>query len=519
MSKFSSALKLADLDDFITPSQNCVKPVKIEKKNDSKKVTKIEVSDGGDYVEVHDDGSRSVLQKTTISLNDCLACSGCITTAESVLVSAQSADEFLKHVPQFPTAVDQPATEAAPYLPIVISLSPQSRASIAVHYGLDIYKTHRKLKSFLSLIGIDYLTDTSVSRELSLLEMTKEFIDRVKTNTNVPLMTSACPGWICYAEKTHGDYILPYISTVKSPQQIMGAIVKNYLREKMSQTKQTNIADIYHVTVMPCYDKKLEASRDDFYDELLQTKEVDLVLTTAELTDVIALYVQRKQQSGTLPSDLTPRDWFVNHVPEMDIDVNQPEVHLVHENKELGAIESFSEGSYGAGGYLEYVFRRAAKELYNVDVTEIKYQQGRNPDFQEVNLFLPDKPDQPVLKFAACYGFRNIQNVLRAIKRNACKYQFIEVMACPGACLNGGGQIKVEGAQVSLQQTKQHLQVVQEKYKEQRMTLPSDNPFVRKLYEEWLGGEIGSTKAEKYLRTKYHAVAKLELSNPLAIKW
>ena len=135
-------------------------------------------------------------------------------------------------------------------------------------------------------LGVEYIFDTSFSREFSLLESAAEFVARYKNSINLPLpmLASACPGWICYAEKTHGEVILPYISTTKSPQQVMGSLVKNYF----SQSIGLKGDNIYHCAIMPCYDKKLEASRDDFYNDILKTRDVDCVLTSVEILDIIA---------------------------------------------------------------------------------------------------------------------------------------------------------------------------------------------------------------------------------------
>ncbi|XP_038691966.1 protein NAR1-like isoform X2 [Tripterygium wilfordii] len=161
------------------------------------------------------------------------------------------------------------------------------------------------------------------------------------------MLASACPGWICYAEKQLGSYILPYISSVKCPQQTMGATIKHHICKIL----QLRPDEVYHVTVMPCYDKKLEASRDDFVTELeshggLRVAEVDSVLTSREILDLIQ----------AIPLNL--------------------------------------------GG------------------------------------------EENLLRFAMCYGFWDLQNIVRTIKLQKCKYHFVEVMACPSGCLNGGGQIK-----------------------------------------------------------------------------
>jgi iron only hydrogenase large subunit-like protein len=140
---------------------------------------------------------------------------------------------------------------------------------------------------------------------------------------------------------------------------------------------------------------------------------------------------------------------------------------------------------------------------------QLEYKQVRNSDFREVIAELNGQ----VLRFATAYGFRNIQNIVRAIKSNQCKYDFVEVMACPSGCLNGGGQLKAQAPMT----VKQALQAVEQVYETTQVyRLPEHNPAVKQIYQEWLGGEPMKSEA---LHTKYHFVPKLEISNPLAIQW
>ena len=164
---------------------------------------------------------------------------------------------------------------------VCVSISPQSRASLAVKFNMDVDAVTRKLCGFFrSHLNAAHVFDTTFSREFSLIESAREFCERFRASDSgkLPILTSACPGWICYAEKTHGSYILPYISTVKSPQQVMGSLVKDYLcRQVFDLTPD----QIYHICIMPCYDKKLESLRKDFYNEFHSAKDVDCVLSTS----------------------------------------------------------------------------------------------------------------------------------------------------------------------------------------------------------------------------------------------
>ncbi|KAG2455217.1 NARFL factor, partial [Polypterus senegalus] len=372
----------------------CVKPVKIEKKP-GRSVAKIRIEDDGTYIQVNSPGDVQKLEKAKITLNDCLACSGCITSAESVLITQQSHEELLRVLNENKTGLQQKV--------IVVSVSPQSRASLAAKFHLSVTDTAKKLSAFFKSLGVHHVFDTTFARNFSLLECPQEFVERFQRQAEdskaFPMLASSCPGWICYAEKTHGDFILPYISTTRSPQQVMGSLVKDYF------AKQQNLRpeQIYHITIMPCYDKKLEASRPDFYFSESQTREVDCVITS-------------------------------------------------------------------------------------------------------------EKEGKTLLRFAIAYGFRNIQNLVQKLKRGKSPYHFVEVMACPSGCLNGGGQIRANAGETS----KELLQRVEELYNSVQTEIPKKNTAVAELYRTWLES-IGPQEARRLLHTQYHAVEKSTSS--LAIKW
>ncbi|EGW04386.1 cytosolic iron-sulfur assembly component 3 [Cricetulus griseus] len=474
-SPFSGVLQLTDLDDFIGPSQNCIKPVKVDKKPGSG-IAKIHIEDDGSYLQVNPDGRTQKLEKAKVSLNDCLACSGCVTSAETVLITQQSHEE-LKRVLDA-NKVAAPSQQRL----VVVSVSPQSRASLAARFQLDSSNTARKLTSFFKKIGVHFVFDTTFARNFSLLESQKEFVQRFRGQSNskeaLPMLASACPGWICYAEKTHGNFILPYISTARSPQQVMGSLVKDFFAQQQHLTPDK----IYHVTVMPCYDKKLEASRPDFFNQKYQTRDVDCVLTTGEVFRML-------EEEGVSLLELEP-------------------VPLDGLTCSVSAEEPTSHRGGGSGGYLEHVFRHAAQELFGIHVADVTYQPMRNKDFQEVTL---EREGQVLLRFAVAYGFRNIQNLVQKLKRGRCPYHYVEVMACPSGCLNGGGQLKAPDMQ-----GRELLQQVEKLYSMVRNEAPEDAPGVQELYQHWLQGE-GSEQASRLLHTQYHAVEKT--NSGISIRW
>ncbi|KAK2144898.1 hypothetical protein LSH36_721g01043 [Paralvinella palmiformis] len=479
-SKFSGVLQLTDLDDFITPSQQCIKPVKIEKHPG--KISKIKIHETGDYMQINLDGKEEKLEKAQITLADCLACSGCITSAESVLITGQSQHQLYKVLEKKKASSTELGTFSDCQI-VVVSVSPQSRASLADKYSLSVQKAARKLTGFFKHLGVDYVFDTSFSRQFSLLESCKEFVSRyAERNTNpgaLPMLTSACPGWVCYAEKTHGSYILPNISTTRSPQQVMGSLVKDYLANKLGLTPDK----IYHVSVMPCFDKKLEASRPDFYDKTSSARDVDLVITSAEVEQML------EKESLSLSS-----------IEERPLD------NLLKDGSEPALIHHSGGGS---GGYLEHVLRYAAKQLFGLSVDEIKYTVLRNQDLQEVSI---EKDGEVVLRFALAYGFRNIQNIVQKLKRKKLTYHFIEMMACPSGCLNGGGQIRTSDGD----EAKELLARVNQIYNSLPSQHPEADPHLQQLYMDWLGGN-STEKVKAMLHTEYHQVEKLKTA--LTIKW
>jgi iron only hydrogenase large subunit-like protein len=266
------------------------------------------------------------LKKTaSVSLNDCLACSGCVTSAETVLITQQSTQEFLNVLEanealraaaaatasgaaaataagDSATAIVAPADAMAdvssdassssslPLQPrvVVVSISPQSLTALAHEFGLSLLSCARKLNTFFTkVMHCDAFLDTSPALDVALIEAREEFIARYKDsqrklggggaaaagamasvnsdNTVVPsagsplpVLTSECPGWVCYAEKTQGLEVLSHLSSVKSPQAILASWLKRHWAAQ--QNPPVHPAHLYHVTVMPCYDKKLEVS-------------------------------------------------------------------------------------------------------------------------------------------------------------------------------------------------------------------------------------------------------------------
>ncbi|KAG6866350.1 hypothetical protein C0991_005271 [Blastosporella zonata] len=525
---FSGALTLTDLNDFITPSQACIKPVtqlnsnETEEKDRGAAATEIQIDRSGAYYEVAPNdkilaapGPAKKLEQAQINLNDCLACSGCITSAESVLITLQSHTEVLTFLEsneikrQAPLSSDHKLTGISDgsYRIPVISISPQTLASLAAAAAASSPSTStfpqhptprqilRRIRAFcIESLGFSSVFDTTFARHLALQEHIAEFEERWSAATEgsvidassgatdsesakgLPMLASACPGWICYAEKAHSE-MLPFISRTKSPQQVMGTLVKNWMGERWGKLP----SEIYHVTVMPCYDKKLEASRTDFYNDVYATRDVDCVITTGELELLM------KEKSWDITQPVTGElddDFSASSFGSFDTSNPLPTNHSAPgtEVYSIHLPELLTHPGTSSGSYLHAIIAHL-QTTSDVPLT-LHVQTVRGADYEEYSLSKkadgPGQEDIIVFKGAKCYGFRNLQNVVRRVGRERGlrtgtgaagklagragagvarrlagrraadgkdekkerRYDYVEVMACPGGCVNGGGQLK-----------------------------------------------------------------------------
>ncbi|TIB07767.1 hypothetical protein E3P89_03725 [Wallemia ichthyophaga] len=522
---FSGGLQITDLNDFITPGQECIKPVKESNQPAQTETapepapdaptTQISIGENGEYFE-----QNQKLEKAEITLNDCLACSGCITSAETVLIESQSHKEVQKYL-----------SSTSDKKTMIASIAPQTLASISASLGSTPSNEIllRRLRHQLKDIGFDYVFDTTFSRHLSLVEIVNEFNSLDQSNRL--LLTSACPGWICYVEKTHGE-LIPFISTTKSPQQIMGSLVKYWFSQHINKTP----SDVYHVTIMPCYDKKLEASRQDFYSDLYQTRDVDCVLTSGEI--------------GLLFD--TPVNLEVNVPNENSLSFEEQVIphHIQHPGT-------------SSGSYLENILNLLRLQTPNL---RLETHSPRNLA-DSVEYLLINDENECVFKGAKCYGFKNIQNLVRKVGKergvssgrgaagrmaasrgrvrtrntgnphDSKTLDFVEVMACPSGCINGGGQLKPgistdkegnerdwdsEGVAVNPSKnieesvrwsTKNWIGRVEDIY----WRASEDSKTLTVSQVDAKAGEMLAALAKEHLRTEYHAVES-ETSG-LAVQW
>ncbi|KAJ1668328.1 Cytosolic Fe-S cluster assembly factor nar1 [Coemansia sp. RSA 1813] len=507
---FSGGIRLTDLNDYITPGQECIKPVKV-KKAEQADGSSIKVGQEGDYYEVSKDGEETKLEKASITLNDCLACSGCVTSAETVLITMQSHHELLSVLEENRQLHEGGNGDMAKY--VVVTVAPQVRASLSLKYQLSPLSVAKRMTAVLKGMGVNQVVDSAFSRDLTFAESAREFVERFRRcegklqseqDGALPMLASWCPGWVCYAEKTHAG-VLPWMSTTKSPQQAMGSVIKDYLSKKLGLAPDK----IYHVAVMMCYDKKLEASRNDFYNDIYRTRDVDCVVTTGEFDRM-----------------LTETSTSLSTAPEAALD-------SLFKVQETDQDHLYSSAGTSAGGGLEYILSYSARELFDVDITPgeiakagvgetqhplLQVKAVRNQaDHREITLLDP-ATRKPLLVFAAVYGFRHLQNLVRKLKSGRSVYQYVEVAACPSACSNGGGQIQPDDPSPAAK--KQWVAETERIYRtaSDEHQPPEKNGVLGKLIYDWFGSEgLDSAAARQILHTEFHGVAA-EV-NPLGVSW
>lgn len=484
----SAILSADDLNDFISPGVACIKPIE----------TLPALPESNPYeVTTEDKVAAQNPAPASISLTDCLACSGCVTSAEAVLISLQSHNEVLHTLDAHPSIdVSSLLCQGGAYqLPpnaklFVASVSPQVRASIAATFGISSRRAGNLIEQFLSgAQGLQtggkhnsrfsYVLDTNRMRE-SCLVLAAEEVTKALANksSSKPVITSACPGWICYAEKTH-PHILPHLSALKSPQALTGTLVKSVL------SKRFNIhpSQIWHLAIMPCFDKKLEASREELTDRSWYSsrdpngevvRDVDCVITSRELLSLASARGITLSSVSTTPLPRAQR----SPLPDPIIS------SFLLSRRTPSQTPDYST----SGGYLRHILNHLSSLHPGSTVAT---QRGRNNDVTDYTLL--SSTGEPLLKCARYYGFRNIQNLVRKLKpakssampgaalrktrvgsSNSNEYAYVEVMACPGGCTNGGGQIKLEDVVETIPLTR-HEQV------DEGISIP--NPVGQK---EWL---------------------------------
>jgi len=454
----------SDVNDLLTPSASCVIQMDKSKLNPGSFPAPMFPTAAASTFNSESNATRNPSNSVArIALSDCLTCSGCVTSAETVLLETQSTESF-----------EQLLKSQSKSNVSVVSLSQQSVASIAVAFNLSLNEAALYISGFLkSRYGISKVISLSNARNIALRNTLKEFLIRNSENGKLPMLTSSCPGVVCYMEKRLDCQQLELLSHSMSPMATAGALVKTL-----------NGNETLHMSVMPCADKKLEAAREQLRGL------IDVVLTTSELHQLI-LQSESPKLSSYLPTQL-------------DSLAEEEE----RRNDEQNSRMEWSGGG-PSGGYLEYVLRESARLLFGIELLEDTFSDPRiivteirSSDFREVRLV---QDGNALLCFAYAYGFRSIQNLFRKIQSKRCKYQFVEIMSCPSGCINGGGQIGPTSGngEFDLMARKKTLLEIEKQYSSATKVLPSQDAVALSL-------ESRSDAPSNQLQTTFQAVPKLQ---------
>ncbi len=386
----------------------------------------------------------------------------CVCCGQCIVVCPTGALTEKDHTDKVWDAINDPEIH------VVVQTAPAIRATLGEAFGMPIGSVVTgKLAAALRRLGFDGVFDTNFTADLTIMEEATEFLDRYTNKKVLPLITSCSPGWIKYAEHFFPDFI-PNISSCKSPQGMFGSLAKTYYAEKMS----IDPAKIFVVSIMPCTAKKFEATRLD-HTAVKGLADIDVVLTTRELARMI-------KRAG------------LNFTQLPDEDYDQPF------NVGTGAGTIFG----ATGGVMEAALRTAYEVVTGNTLTDLEFNDVRGTQgIKEAEYNLAGN----IIKVAVASGLDNAGKLLKMVKSGEKYYDFIEIMACPGGCVNGGGQ---PNQPASVRNFVDLKGIRGEGLYSDDRNLPlrksHENPDVAKLYEEYLE-KPGSHKAHEILHTGYQA--------------
>lgn len=348
----------------------------------------------------------------------------------------------------------------------VAQIAPAVRTAWGEALGLSREDaTVNKIADALHKIGVDYVFDTCFSADLTIMEEGNEFLERfTKGETKLrPMFTSCCPGWIRFI-KSQFPHLVPQLSTAKSPQQMFGAVMKTYFADSINVSPDR----IFTISIMPCVAKKGESNMELFYEEYAG-HDTDIVLTTRELTRMIR----------------------AAHIPPRSLE-NREFDRLMKEYTGAGVIFGVT------GGVMEAALRSAYYLVTgkNADPDAFKSVRNDGKGVKSAEIQIGDA----VVKAAVVSGLGNTRRLLQQIERGEVHYDFVEVMACPGGCVGGGGQVIHDGEELAYERG-QRLYFLD---KSAPLRFSHENPDVQKLYADFMGQPL-SHRAHHLLHTDHQA--------------
>lgn len=366
---------------------------------------------------------------------DCVGCGQCASVCPTAAISIRT------NVTQIWNAIEDKNVR------VVAQIAPAVRVAVGDHFGIPKGEnSFGKLVEALRIMGFDEVYDTNFAADLTVIEESKEFVERLEKNEKLPLFTSCCPGWVKYCETKYPEFA-GNISTCRSPQGMMSAVIKDYFAKKDEEDGKRTMV----VSIMPCTAKKGEILRPDNFTEGRQ--DTDYVLTTVEIIRMIKqMGIQFEKLSG--------------EAADMPF-----------------SIASGGGAIFGAtGGVTEAVLRHLSKEknyktLNTISLAGVRGEEG----VKETSVMLGERE----VKIAVVHGLANAGRLLDAIKRGEKQYDFVEVMACRRGCIMGGGQ----PAQAGPRTRKGRMEGIYKVDAASNIRFPEDNPVVKQLYEDLLAGK------------------------------
>ncbi|WP_078681967.1 NADH-dependent [FeFe] hydrogenase, group A6 [Clostridium sp. USBA 49] len=344
---------------------------------------------------------------------------------------------------------------------VIVQTAPAVRVALGEEFGLEPGTVVTgKMVTALRELGFDKVFDTDFAADLTIMEEASEFVHRIKHGGKLPILTSCCPGWVKFFEHQFPD-LLDIPSTCKSPHEMFGAVAKTYLAEKLGIDPK----NIVVVSVMPCLAKKYEAARPELSHE--GNQDVDIVITTRELAKML-------KEAG------------INFNSLEDGDFDNP----------LGESTGASVIFGTTGGVLEAALRTAYEWLTDEELKDVEFHNLRGMDgVKEATVKINDMD----VNVAVAHGLGNARKILEAIRNGEANYQAIEIMACPGGCIGGGGQPYIHG---DVEILKKRAEGIYSEDRSKAKRKSHENESVLKLYKEYLGEPYGE-KAHELLHTHY----------------
>ena len=376
--------------------------------------------------------------KATIDYDKCVSCGQCIAVCPTgALYEKDYTDKIIEAI-------------ADPEKYVVVQTAPSVRAALGEEFGYPMgTDVEGKMVAALRRLGFDKVFDTDFAADLTIMEEAHEFLDRVQNGGKLPLITSCSPGWIKYCEHYFPD-MTENLSSCKSPQQMFGATLKTYFAEKMGIDPKK----IVSVSVMPCTAKKFEIGRDD--EDAAGVPDVDIAITTRELARMI-------KKVGLMFNEL-PDEQFDNPMGES-----------------TGAAVIFG----ATGGVMEAALRTAVETLTGEELKNVEFQEVRGTEGIKEATYNVAGMD---INVAVASGLGNARKLLDKVKSGEANYHFIEIMGCPGGCVNGGGQPQVRGSVRNFTDVRAiRAKALYENDAAKPIRKSHENPAIQQLYKEYFG--------------------------------